>query len=91
MVSPVFIPYSYLTTNTAIPFSVPETLNEAWTEAIALKFGWLWKIPLQHKTGYGYVFDDDYCSIDEAKKELKTIFGDDLKTRKTYPILKLVI
>ena len=82
LVAPVYIPYHYLTTNTAIPFSVPDTFNEAWTEATALNYGWLWKIPLQHKTGYGYVFDNNYCSIDEAKKELKTIFGDDLKTEK---------
>lgn len=82
LVGPVYIPYNYLTTNTAIPFSVPETFDEAWTEAIALKHGWLWKIPLQHKTGYGYVFDDNYCSIDEAKKELKNLFGDDIKTEK---------
>jgi len=82
LVSPVYIPYHYLTTNTAIPFSVSETLDEAWTEAIALKYGWLWKIPLQHKTGYGYVFDDNYCSVHEAKKELESIFGNAIETEK---------
>jgi len=37
-----------------------------YTEAIAEQHGWRWRIPLQSRTGNGYVFCEEYCSHDEA-------------------------
>jgi tryptophan halogenase len=41
-----------------------------FTMAQALDFGWRWRIPLQHRTGTGYVFRSQYLSDDEATAAL---------------------
>lgn len=41
-----------------------------YTEAIAMKYGWVWKIPVQGRYGCGYVYDSSYVNEDNIKKEI---------------------
>lgn len=68
---------SILPCNRALPFFVQSSEDKPeYTEAIAMKYGWVWRIPVQGRYGCGYVFDKRYISDEEAIAELKEKFGD---------------
>jgi len=54
----------------------------SYTSAVAMKYGWMWKIPLQHRTGAGYVFDSDYIDESQALAEAEEYYGKKLEVRK---------
>lgn len=67
----------------AIPFWIDtQTDIEPYTSCIAMKYGWVWHIPLYHRTGCGYIFDSDYIDVEQAKKEAEEYFGQSLEIRK---------
>lgn len=66
-----------------IPFWLDaEEFIEPHTSAIAMKYGWMWKIPLQHRSGSGYIFDSDYINEDQALAEAEEYFGTKLKVNR---------
>jgi len=77
----------YLPVNRAMPFFMPLNENQpipSYTEAIALKYGWMWKIPTQERFGCGYVFDSNLVSDEEAKKEIDEITGVDTNIPRVF-------
>jgi tryptophan halogenase len=63
--------------DSAIPFFIENkgTQIEPYTEAIALKNGWVWKIPVQDRYGCGYVYDSKHTTEEDAKQEVRELFG----------------
>ena len=66
----------FLPVDSAIPFFIDMTDKiPPYTEAIAMRYGWMWKIPLQTRFGCGYVYDSSLISEQEAIKELEDFLG----------------
>jgi len=54
-----------------MPFFIDNTgTTPPFTESIAMKYGWMWKIPDGKRYGCGYVFDSDYINDEEAYEEI---------------------
>jgi tryptophan halogenase len=66
----------YLPCNEAIAFQTPDT-NEynSYTLSQAMKYGWMWRIPVWGRWGNGYVFDNTLINADQAKQEVETFLG----------------
>ena len=42
-----------------------------FTGVIAMPYGWRWRIPLQHRTGNGYVFSSQFLSEEDARRAIE--------------------
>jgi tryptophan halogenase len=68
----------HLPVNTGMPFlenyqegEKPVPYSLAWAQ----KNGWLWKTTLMDRTGNGYIFDDNFTTVDKAQEEIETLLG----------------
>ena len=81
-----WISYSnHLKVNTAVPFFLDrnDTNMELDTKAIAMDYGWMWQIPLQHRWGCGYVFDGNIINEIQAKEEIELKLNRKIQSPKT--------
>ena len=53
-----------------------------YTACIAMRAGWMWRIPLQDRVGCGYVFDSDYIDVEQAKHEVEQYYGKPVEVKK---------
>lgn len=76
----------HLPAKKAIPFflDIDKENIEPYTDSIAMNYGWMWKIPLQHRYGCGYVFDSDFITEEEAKQEVESYLGQKIISPKTF-------
>ena len=72
--------------NRAIPFFLKNTGTDIppYTEAIAMKHGWVWKIPVQDRYGCGYVFDSSKATDEEIKNELEEYFKQEITIPRAF-------
>lgn len=70
----------------AVPFFLPNDGQNlpTYTESVAMKYGWIWKIPVQGRYGCGYVFDCTKTTDEEAKQEIRDYLGHDFVSPKTF-------
>lgn len=58
----------------AMPFFIDRVGTvPPYTEAIAMKYGWMWKIPVGNRYGCGYVFDSDLVTDEEVYEEICSV------------------
>lgn len=76
----------HLPLDTALPFFIPHNNVDIKpeTESIAMKYGWVWKIPVKDRYGCGYVFDSNYINEEQALAEVEEYFGMKLESPKTF-------
>jgi tryptophan halogenase len=74
----------YLPCNSAIPFSeeIHSKVVRFETLAETMNAGWMWKIPLQHRYGSGYVYCDEFQSYEKCIEELETKLRKEIKPNK---------
>jgi len=77
----------YLPCNKAVTVQTKNVGSTApFTTSTAKEAGWMWKIPLQHRTGNGYVFCDKFISDEQATKTLlENIEGEPLTSPRIIP------
>lgn len=69
----------------AVPFFIDHDNDvRPESDAIAMKYGWMWRAPVQGRYGAGYVFDSDYITADQALEEAEEYFGFKLTSPKTF-------
>jgi|SaaInlStandDraft_4_1057021.scaffolds.fasta_scaffold23437_3 tryptophan 7-halogenase len=75
----------YLKMNSAITFQTDEEDEyNLWTLSKTMDAGWLFRIPVQDRYGNGYIFDDNYITEEQAKKEVENYFNKEIDFGKKF-------
>ncbi len=54
-----------------------------YTKSIAMKYGWIFEIPLQNRIGKGYIFDSDYINEMEAHHEIEKFYNKKIDVKRS--------
>lgn len=73
----------FLPMNSAIAFPTEGTKDiPSHTESNAMSSGWMWRIPTQERYGNGYVFNDNFLTVDQAIDEAQSVFSQPIEIGK---------
>lgn len=76
---------NYLKMKSAITFPTGDTDEyNMWTISQAMKYGWMFRIPVWGRHGNGYIFDSDYITADQAKDEVEKFLGHEIEVGKQF-------
>ncbi len=64
--------------------SIPEYEYEPFTDHIAHAHGWMFGVPLKNRKTFGYLYNDQITSKEEAQADMKRILGVDELEDKEY-------
>ncbi len=70
----------YMFNDSAIAIPTPiKNEQDIMSETIskAMKYGWVWHIPLANRVGNGYVYSSDYITAEEVEAEFREYLGED--------------
>lgn len=75
----------FLPVDSALAFFLPpqDTIN-SYTTATAMKYGWMWQIPLQHRVGCGYIYDSSLIDEHQAKQEIEQELQTEIEVVKLF-------
>jgi hypothetical protein len=59
-----------LVLNSALVYDDPTSSDFGFTKHVAHKYGWMFVIPLQHRTSHGFLYNNEFCTRKEAEDEL---------------------
>lgn len=59
-----------LVLNSALVYDDPKPSDFGFTRHVAHKYGWMFVIPLQHRTSHGFLYNNEFCTRKEAEEEL---------------------
>lgn len=75
--------------NSALVYDDPEPSDFGFTRHVAHKYGWMFVIPLQHRTSHGLLYNDAFATRLEAEQELIRITNateKDVKNFRTFSL-----
>lgn len=80
-----FVNYrKYLPCDSSAVFPTPSQEDgniHPYTRARAMPSGWMFEIPTQERRGNGYIYSSDFCSDEQAVKEIQEIHGEHIEPR----------
>jgi len=77
---------SILPVDRAMPFFLPNAGVDlpTYTEAVAMRHGWMWRIPVQGRYGCGYVFDSSCATDEQIHQELEEYYGHEIVSPRQF-------
>ena len=75
--------------NSALVYDDPEPSDFGFTRHVAHKYGWMFVIPLQHRTSHGLLYNDKFATRFEAEEELMRITSAKLCDRENFRTFNL--